>query len=335
MEQPPLYAKGVFAVTLAAVRTGSLDVLRSVCVHRDAASFRRLLHTMAGQDQHFRANMYLVAELPDFPAASFWTSLGHYLDRLVEVPYQAVYYHDADDRLSHGDVTFLAEAFRALDTYSARALDIYVSPADLSPTVRPFEGRPTYEALTGTLDLRPEHEGDTLFVWKTLDLVGRQGPLRPEPLWLGPFHRDARIGAVATLSLLLQAGVTLPDAVRQARENPAVLEAGRLGDLLPGSPRGQRKATKTWARAYAARCPDRAEGELAAKLITSLGSSSPAQRTSASALIAAILMVSGLLGAPHVLTHDLPESYGVIRDLYVDITTGGGAGGPPAPSEHP
>jgi len=163
---------------------------------------------------------------------------------------------------------------------------------------------------------------DTLYVWKTPDPAQRDPRLQPEHLRLGHFHRDARIGAVAKLALLLGSRVPLGEAVQEAWERPIALDTSELEGLLPGSSLRHRKAARIWTRAYATRYDGREGAETAARIIADLRSPSRARRATASATVAAVLTVTGVLSAPHVLTNDLPETYTVIHDLYRDITGG-------------
>ncbi|WP_217213863.1 hypothetical protein [Streptomyces sp. AC550_RSS872] len=233
-----------------------------------------------------------------------------------------MYFGHPHDRVSRGRTPFLAEAFRALDMYTGDTLDLYFSPADLTAPGEVTEGQPMYDHFADLLGTRMPPSLDTLYVWKTPDPAQRDPRFHSERLRLGHFHRDARIGAVAKLALLLECGVPLAEAVQEAWERPVVLEAGDLGGLLPGSSLRYRKAARIWARAYAARYDGREGAETAARIIADLRAPSRERRVTASAAIAAVLTVTGVLGAPHVLTNDLPETYTVIHDLYRDITEG-------------
>jgi hypothetical protein len=130
---------------------------------------------------------------------------------------------------------------------------------------------------------------DTLYVWEGPDPSReRDWDIRPYALGLGNFHRDARIGAVAKLALLLESRIPLAEAARDACAHPVDFDARDLESLLPGSSRRHRKTAKAWARAYAARYDGRDEAETAAKIIADLQSLSRARRLTASATVTAI-----------------------------------------------
>ncbi|MGX1315553.1 hypothetical protein RKD24_005672 [Streptomyces calvus] len=320
----PLRFPGVVSVTRAAIRAGRYhelcDLISSEAVYR----LSLLLRELAGQDTIFRREMgqALVLRPAEFERRDFWHEFQHYLVRLSRVPYQGVYFGHPYDRVSRGRTPFLAEAFRALDTYTGNTLDIYYSPADLTAPGEATENQPMYDLFAGFLGPHMPPALDTLYVWKTPDPAQRDPHFHPEHLRLGHFHRDARIGAVAKLALLLESRVPLAEAVQEAWQRPVFLDASELEGLLPGSSLWNRKAAGIWARAYAARYEGREGAQTAARIIADLRSPSRARRATSSATVAAVLTVTGVLGAPHVLTNDLPETYTVIHDLYRDITGG-------------
>ncbi|MFG2790008.1 hypothetical protein [Streptomyces sp. NPDC048419] len=315
---------GVVSVTRAAIRAARYYELRHLCDTQDFYELSYLLHELARQDTIFRREMSQAPLLlpADFARIQhdFWYDLRHYLARFSRVPYQGVYFGHRHDRVSRGRTPFLAEAFRALDTYTGNTLDIYLSPADLTAPGEATEDPAMYDQFAGFLGAHMPPSLDTLYVWKTPDPHQEDPRFRPKPLRLGHFHRDARIGAIAKLALLLEARIPLAEAVREAWEHPVAPNAAELEGLLPGSSLRHRKAARIWARAYAARYGGQAQAETAARIIADLRSPSRARRATASATVAAVLTVTGVLGAPHVLTNDLPDTYTVIHDLYRDIT---------------
>jgi hypothetical protein len=320
---------GVVSVTHAAIRAGRFHELRELCGGEAVHQLSRLLRELAGQDTIFRREIDQVPVLRPVEFGRTWRDfldeLQHYLTRISRVPYQGVYFGHPHDGVSRGRTPFLAEAFRALDTYTGDTLDLYFSPSDLTApgeVTEDSEDQPMYDHFSELLGTRLAPSLDTLYVWKTPDPAQRDPRFHPERLRLGHFHRDARIGAVAKLALLLGCRVPLAEAVQEAWERPVVLEAAELEGLLPGSSRRHRKAARIWARAYAARYDGREGAETAARIIADLRSPSRERRATASATVAAVLTVTGVLGAPHVLTSDLPETYTVIHDLYRDITEG-------------
>ncbi|MFI0976354.1 hypothetical protein ACH4SP_04895 [Streptomyces sp. NPDC021093] len=241
--------------------------------------------------------------------------------RYQRVPCHAVYCSDPDDAYSR-DVPFLGYAFRALDRYSGDTLDIHFRSGELRPFSRRNGGAWSLHQLLGLdLGIGERAEGDALYVWKRPSTV-TSAP-RAVPLRLGNLHSEARIGAVARLAAELAAGCELPVAVRRAERQPARLDPEEIKQLLPGSTRRERKAIKQWTEGYRVRHGANPDADIAAQIVAGLGSPNSLERKTARAMITAVLTVSGVLGAPHVLVNDIPDTFERIQQIYEQLVDDG------------
>ncbi|EPH45125.1 hypothetical protein STRAU_1753 [Streptomyces aurantiacus JA 4570] len=287
--------------------------LQRVCEARDGPGLGLLVEYLD------REYAFLRREQRRSPSGNFWESFQDGLERYGRVPYHGVYYEQPGLVAGGLKLPFIADTFRFLDTYTKDTLDIHFLPADLEPHGAVTRGRPLYYHLEDSFStMRPTV--DTLYVWKTTDLAQADRPEHVEALRLGHFHTDARCGVIAALALLLEVHVPLAHAVRDACEQPARLDAAELRNLLPRKGRRARRAARAWADAFAARYHDREDVQSVQAIIADLQSPRRDRRETARTVLAAMLALTGALGAPHVLTHDVPETYQVIHELFLNLT---------------
>lgn len=213
----------------AALESGRLVELQTICEDRNANELRALIGELRTYDTAFGRRAHY-----GYPRGDFWESFQRGMERYVRVPYHGVYYSHPLTHLAPVLPTpFVAEAFRALDTYTKDTLDIHFLPADLQPLGSASRGQPLYYHLEGFLGTtRPVL--DTLYVWKTTDLRRRAyPPERVEALRVGHFHRNARLAVIVTLTLLLQAGC--PAGRRRTRRMRTARSPGRRRATEPAT----------------------------------------------------------------------------------------------------
>jgi hypothetical protein len=279
-----------------------------------------LKNIVAGASQELRS--YLLVQ--HFARNDF----ARFVDQYERFPYHAIYLGSAREERRR---PFLSKAFWALHRLTGRTLTVHFNADHLRSDLGDWEEGWFSNVLqaVGVTEQPKEH---SLIVWKrpAESRRGNRFPTmraRSEPnqqaeaasVSLKNFHDEARIGAIVTLTTQLQLGDSLRDAAARAESAPAEVDSRVLQELLPGASIRDRQRAKRWGREFTERHGGAPEAAAAAKLLSLAARSSRAPQTRANAILAATLTLTGLLGAPHVLTHDLPESTKVIVEVLTSI----------------